>query len=183
MLDLTPRDFHRVRSILNELVCQSNFFPVDAKNDDWFRPREDVEAFTRRITSMTTTTTATSSNTVKDRRRHYRAQSEDGRRSAFVIARRPRCHSMDSIESSSTTTETLSASSTSFSSCGSGVEPQTMRKVPTEQYDDDSPNAVFSISQEDVEPMSILGVGGFCEVRLARVLRMRINHHINAASR
>ena len=173
MLDLTPRDFQRVRSILNELVCESTFFPVNAKNDDWFRPREDVEAFTRRISTMTTTTTAKSSNTVKDRRCHHRAQSEDGRRSA-------RCHSIDSIESSSSTTETtLSAASTSFSSCGSGVEPPTMRKLSTEQYDDDSPNAVSSISHEDVEPRSILGVGGFCEVRLARVLRMRSNYHAN----
>ncbi len=173
MLDLTPRDFHRVRSVLNELVCESNFFPVDAKNDDWFRPREDVEAFARRST-RTTTTATTSPNTMKGRRRRYRAHSEDGCRSAFVIARRPRCHSMDSIESSSTTTETLSASSCG----GGGVEPPTMRKVPTEQYDD-AANAVSSVCQEDVEPRSILGVGGFSEVRLVRLLRMRSNVHAN----
>ena len=172
MLDLTPRDFHRVRSVLKELVCESNFFPVDAKDDDWFRPREDVEKFARRSTTTTTIATTTS-NTMKEKRRRYRAHSDDGRRSAFFIARRPRCHSMDSIESSSTTTETLSASSTSFSSCGGGVE------LSREQYDDDAPNAVSSICQEDVEPRSILGVGGFCEVRLARLLRMRSNDHAN----
>ena len=201
MPDLTPRDFHRIQSVLDELVRESNFFPAAASGVDWFRPREEVDVVavaTRRIPIATSNTnTAIMHN---EKRRRVRAQSVDGRRSgcltslsssssSFIFARRPRCHSLDSIESSSTT-ETSVASSSSCSGGGSGgggvghrqslIEifenvSTTMRKEAVTTEEEDFPNndtAVSSIRGDDVEPGKILGAGGFCEVRLAS-LRLR----------
>ena len=200
MPDLTPRDFHRIQSVLDELVRESNFFPAAASDVDWFRPREEVDVVavaTRRIPIATSNTnTAIMHN---EKRRRVRAQSVDGRRSgcrtslsssssSFIFARRPRCHSLDSIESSSTT-ETSVASPSSCSGGGSGgggvghrpplveifenTSPMTMRKGAAATKDGELHNAVSSIHEDDVEPGTILGAGGFCEVRLAS-LRLRI---------
>lgn len=185
MIDLNPKDFQRIRSVLQELVRESSFFPATAKDDDWFHPREDDDR--RPIVaerSVTTTTAAVAAMTEK--RRHIRAQSEDGHRSTFSYSRRPRCHSMESLESSSTTeassTSSSSSSSSSFDHHKSVVEileytTPTIEKAATVQGDD-VVNALPFIREQDVEPRSILGRGGFCEVRLAN-LKIRRNNQAN----
>lgn len=200
MPDLTPRDFHRIQSVLDELVRESNFFPAAASDVDWFRPREEVDVGAVAIRIIPTATPNT--NMIhKEKRRRVRAQSVDGRRSgsggrtslsssssSFIFARRQRCHSLDSIESSSTTETSIASLSTCSGGCsGGGVGhrqslidtfenvPTTMRKEAVTTEEEDFPNndtAVSSIRGDDVEPGKILGAGGFCEVRLAS-LRLR----------
>lgn len=186
MIDLNPKDFQRIRSVLQELVRESSFFPATAKEGDWFNPREENE---RRplVAERSVITTAAAAATMIEKRRHIRAHSEDGHRSTFFCSRRPRCHSMDSLESSSTT----EASSTSFSSSSSfdhhklavdifeNTTPA-IENAATEQRDDVL-NAVPFIREQDVEPRSILGRGGFCEVRLAK-LKIRRNNQVNGSA-
>ena len=170
MPQLAETDFQRVRSILDELVLDSKFFPARAKDDDWFHPRNaDVV-----------------SGILNERKERTRAQSEDGQRgrslssSTLALARHPRCFSMDSIESLTSTTET-SASSFSLSVI---VDKEEEKEIFEEYY---SPN-VTSVHDEDVEPGAILGAGGFCEVRLAglnirRTAKAKDKRYDNVVSR
>ena len=177
MTDLTPRDFHRIRAVLDELVLESNFFPSAAKDDvTWFLPRREVEE-----DSAGRNTAAVAA--MLEERRHMRAQSEDGRRPPFSFAsRRPRCRSMDTIESSSSlSTSSGSSLSSSFRKSLSEDIFENRTTTPSIRRDDNATNAgagvVYSISEEDIVPRSILGVGGFCEVRLVKLLRVRNNHY------
>lgn len=121
--------------------------------------------------------------TIIEERRRMRAHSEDGRRSSFSFARRPRCHSMDTIESSSSlSTSSGSSLSSSFRKSLSEDTFENRTTTPSIRRDDYATNAgagvlVYSIGEEDIVPRSILGVGGFCEVRLVKLLRMRNNHY------
>ena len=180
MPNLTPRDFHRIRTVLDELVLESNFFPAAAQEDvTWFRPRREVG---EDVNCVAVGRNAAA--TIIEERRRMRAHSEDGRRSSFSFARRPRCHSMDTIESSSSLSTSSGSSLSSSSSFRKSLSEDIFENrttTPSIRRDDNATNAgagvVYSISEEDIVPRSILGVGGFCEVRLVKLLRMRNNHY------
>lgn len=182
MIDLNPKDFQRIRSVLQELVRESKFFPATARDDDWFHPWEENDRRSLNAERNVITTTAAAA-AMTEKRRHIRAQSEDGHRSTFSCSRRPRCHSMDSLESSSTTeassTSLSSSSSSSFDQHKSVVEIFENTTPPIENaatdLGDDVLHAVPFIREQDVEPRSILGRGGFCEVRLVNLKMRRCN--------